>query len=56
VAGLNSPAIREEQRAAPERAIKCQLTDLSALAEFVALAPQHPLRAGATVHLDAGIP
>jgi hypothetical protein len=47
VAALNSPAIREEQRAAIERAIKCQLTDLSALAECAALAPKHPLRAGA---------
>jgi hypothetical protein len=48
VAALDSPDIREEQRAAVERAIKCQLTDLAALAECAALAPQHPLRASAT--------
>jgi hypothetical protein len=47
VAALNAPAIAEEQRAAIESAIKCQLTDLSVLAECATLAPQHPLRAGA---------
>jgi hypothetical protein len=39
-----------------ESLLKCQLVDLSALAEGAALAPQHPLRAGATLRLDAGFP
>ena len=47
VGALNAPAIAEEKRAAIERVLKCQVTDLSALAECAALAPQHPLRVGA---------
>jgi hypothetical protein len=47
VAALNAPVVGEEQRAAIESAIKCQLMDLSALAECATLAPQHPLRASA---------
>jgi hypothetical protein len=44
---LNGPAIPAEKRAEIERLLKCQLTDLSALADCAALAPQHPLRVGA---------
>jgi len=47
VGALNAPAIPQEQRAAIESVLKCQVTDLSALAECAAVAPQHPLRAGA---------
>jgi hypothetical protein len=44
---LNDPAVPEERRASIENAIKRQVTDLSALARCAALAPNHPLRAGA---------
>jgi hypothetical protein len=47
VAALHTPTIPDEQRAAIESAIKSQVTNLSALAECAALAPQHPLRLGA---------
>jgi hypothetical protein len=44
---LNDPAVPEERRATIENAIKRQVDDLSALAQCAALAPEHPLRAGA---------
>jgi len=47
LAPLNDPAIPEERRIAIEAAIKRQVTDLSALAQCAALAPDHPLRVGA---------
>jgi hypothetical protein len=47
VGGLNDAAIPEEKRAAIESLPRGQLTDLSALADCAALAPQHPLRVAA---------
>ena len=44
---LSDPALPKERRDAIESAIKRRLTDLSALAQCAALAPDHPLRVGA---------
>jgi hypothetical protein len=47
LAALDAPGLSEERRTAIASAVRCQLTDLSTLAECTALAPAHPLRAGA---------
>ena len=47
IAPLNDPTLAEEQRAAIERAIQEQVTDLAALAECPALPLEHSLRRAA---------
>ncbi|MGO8792215.1 MAG: hypothetical protein ACLQVL_33170 [Terriglobia bacterium] len=47
LAPLNDPALPQERRLAIEAAIKCQVSDLSALVQCPTLAMDHPLRMGA---------